>query len=240
LSGVSPDDPEIEHPPSATRTRPSPDGAVNGAGHDSGNGAERRGGDDPTRGRPRNTEIDRHVLEVTLRHLRRGGLPGLSVAAVAEEAGTTRAAVYRRWAGRTELAVAALATIGHEDLPAPAPPHDDPFAALVAELEHLRRFVVDHDATALVAVALLEGTDARVGEQVRHQLLAPRRRRLRACLQAGVDAGALRARADLAMAEDLLTGSWLAHTARGEALDEDWARRTATMVWAACGGAPPA
>jgi AcrR family transcriptional regulator len=211
-----PADPETPVAPAPTRTRTSTDGTTNG--------------------RPRNAEIDRHVLEVALRHLRGGGLPGLSVAAVAEEAGTTRAAVYRRWAGRTELALAALGTIAHDADPAEST--GDPFDDLVAELERFRRFVATHDATALVAVMLLEGTDVRVGRQVREQLLVPRHRRLRACLRAGIEAGALRAQADLGTAEDLLGGSWLAHALRGEPLPDDWARRTACMVWAACGGVP--
>ena len=186
-------------------------------------------------GRPRNAEIDRHVLEVALRHLSTVGLRGLSVAAVAEEAGTTRAAVYRRWADRTELAVAALGTVTHGAPPASS---GDPFADLVGELARFRRFVVDTDATALVAVALVEGTDVRVCEEIRRRLVEPRRRRLRECLRAGVESGALRAQADQATAEDLLTGSWLAHAARGEPLADDWAVRTAAMVWAAYGGVP--
>ncbi|TDQ62405.1 TetR family transcriptional regulator [Actinomycetospora succinea] len=186
-------------------------------------------------GRPRNAEIDRLVLEVALGHLRRDGLPGLSVAAVAEEAGTTRAAIYRRWSGRVELAVAALATI---DAGGPTPSTGDPFADLVTELARFRRFVVEHDATALVAVALVAGTDPRVREQIRRRLVEPCHERVRACLHAGVAAGALRGHADHTTAEDLLTGSWLAHAARGETLDEDWAARTAAMVWAGCGGVP--
>jgi AcrR family transcriptional regulator len=212
---VIPADPENHLPPAPTRTRASTDGATNG--------------------RPRNAEIDRHVLEVALRHLRRGGLPGLSVAAVAEEAGTTRAAVYRRWAGRTELALAALGTITHDPKEAST---GEPFRDLVAELERFRVFLAAHDVTALVAVMLLEGTDVRVGQQVREQLLVPRHRRLRACLRAGIEVGALRAQADLGTAEDLLGGSWLAHALRGEDLPDHWAHRTASMVWTACGGVP--
>lgn len=179
------------------------------------------------------------MLDAVLRHLRQDGLPGLSVAAVAEEAGTTRAAVYRRWSGRTELAVAALATIrdGGRD-GGPGASSGDPFADLVAELARFRRFVVEHDATALVAAALVAGTDPRVREQIRHHLVEPWRERLRACLRAGVEAGDLRGHADHTTAEDLLTGSWLAHAARGETLAEDWAARTAAMVWAGCGGVP--
>ncbi|MDD7938384.1 TetR/AcrR family transcriptional regulator [Actinomycetospora lutea] len=186
-------------------------------------------------GRPRNAEIDRLVLEVALRHLRHQGLPGLSVAAVAEEAGTTRAAVYRRWSGRTELALAAVATI---EARGPAPASGDAFADLVAELARFRHFVVEHDVAALVAVALGAGADPRVREEIRRRLLEPCRARLRACLRAGVESGALRGHADHTTAEDLLTGSWLAHAARGEPLAEDWAARTAAMVWAGCGGVP--
>ena len=186
-------------------------------------------------GRPRNAEIDRTVLAVALRHLRASGVQGLSVAAVAEDAGTTRAAVYRRWAGRTELAIAAIGTIGHDTPPAPS---GDPFADLVAELARFRRFVLEADATSLAATALGDGTDPRVREQFRRHVVEPRHRRFRACLRAGVEAGALRGQADYAMAEDLLTGSWLAHAVRGEPITDDWARRTAAMVWTACGGVP--
>ena len=131
--------------------------------------------------------------------------------------------------------MAAIATI--EDR-GPAPATGDAFADLVAELARFRRFVVEHDAAALVAVALVAGTDPRVGEEIRRRLLEPCRARLRACLRAGVASGALRGHADHATAEDLLTGSWLAHAARGEPLAEDWAARTAAMVWAGCGGVP--
>jgi AcrR family transcriptional regulator len=215
---VSPADRHIERTPAAPRLHPP---TADGAAH--------------VGGRPRNAEIDRLVLAVALRHLKAEGLPGLSVAAVAEEAGTTRAAVYRRWAGRTELAVAALGTIEDEGA---APSSGDPFADLVRELARFRRFVVEHDATALVAVALVDGTDPRVRDEVRHRLVEPCRRRVRACLRAGVETGALRAQADHATAEDLLTGSWLAHATRGEGLAEDWAPRVAAMVWAGCGGVP--
>ena len=212
---------ETESAPAAPRVphAPSPDGPVGVAG------------------RPRNAAIDRTVLAVALRHLRASGLQGLSVAAVAEEAGTTRAAVYRRWADRADLAIAALGTIGHE---APPEPSGDAFADLVAELARFRRFVLDADVTALAATALVDGTDPRVREQFRRHVVEPRHERFRACLRAGVEAGALRGQADYAMAEDLLTGSWLAHAVRGEPITEDWARRTAAMVWAACGGVPRA
>ena len=74
------------------------------------------------------------MLATTLRHLARDGLAGLSIAAVAADAGTTRPAVYRRWSSKEALAVAAVAHLAETD-PPPAPT-GEPFADLVAELEH--------------------------------------------------------------------------------------------------------
>src|SRR6187431_1533226 len=49
------------------------------------------------RGRKRDASIDARVLKVAGRHLAAFGFEGLSLAAVADEAGTTRQALYRRW-----------------------------------------------------------------------------------------------------------------------------------------------
>ena len=63
----------------------------------------------PAGGRPRDPHIDLAVLEATLAVLDESGYPALSVEDVARRAGTTRPAIYRRWAGRPRLALAALA-----------------------------------------------------------------------------------------------------------------------------------
>ena len=188
-------------------------------------------------GRPRNAAIDRLVLHVTLSHLRRHGVRGLSVAAVAADAGTTRAAVYRRWTTKVDLVVAALGTVPHEDPPLPT---GDPYVDLVAELTAFRWWVDHAGVAALTGAVLSEGVDPRVAEAFRHHVVEPRRRRFRARLQAGVAVGELRAHADFALAEDLLAGSWLAAAGSGETLGEDWPRRNAEMVWTACGGVPTA
>lgn len=63
----------------------------------------------PAGGRPRDPHIDMAVLEATLAVLDESGYPALSVEDIARRAGTTRPAIYRRWAGRPRLALAALA-----------------------------------------------------------------------------------------------------------------------------------
>lgn len=61
------------------------------------------------RGRPRNTQIDDAVIAATLDMLDEKGYWEISVEAVARAAGTSKPAVYRRWSGRPDLVLAALA-----------------------------------------------------------------------------------------------------------------------------------
>jgi AcrR family transcriptional regulator len=59
-------------------------------------------------GRPRDPQIDTAVLDATLAVLDELGYVRLSLEEVARRAGTTKPAIYRRWAGRPRLVLAAL------------------------------------------------------------------------------------------------------------------------------------
>src|SRR5215217_6083701 len=62
----------------------------------------------PRVGRPRDTHIDAAVLEATHATLDESGYGRLTLEEVARRAGTTKPAIYRRWAGRQRLVLAAL------------------------------------------------------------------------------------------------------------------------------------
>jgi AcrR family transcriptional regulator len=190
---------------------------------------------DPRPGRPRDTSIDAAVLAAAQRHLAVGGLTGLSVAAVAQEAGTTRPAVYRRWPTRLDLAVAAVAAMAEVD---PPPITGDPFTDLVAELDHFRHCISEANALPLAGV-ILQGVDPLLAATYRERLVRPRRARLRDCLDRAVAAGALPADADFDVAGSLFTGSFYAFALGGRPVPPDWADRVARLVWRACGGVPP-
>jgi AcrR family transcriptional regulator len=186
-------------------------------------------------GRPRDATIDTVVLATTRRQMASRGLAGLSIAAVAEEAGTTRPSIYRRWPTRLDLALAAVADLAEVDPPAPT---DDAFTDLVAELEHFRHCITDAAALALAGVMLQDGVDESFRVAYREHLVKPRRARLRSCLDRGIAAGALDPQADLVVAASLMTGSWYAFAIAGATVPDDWARRVATLVWRSCGGQP--
>ena len=63
---------------------------------------------EPALGRPRDARLDAALQAATLELLAERGYDALSIKAVAERAGTTTAAVYRRWSSKAELVLHAV------------------------------------------------------------------------------------------------------------------------------------
>jgi AcrR family transcriptional regulator len=63
----------------------------------------------PSRGRPRDPEREQAIVEATLALLAEVGYEQLTLEAVAARAHASRATIYRRWRGKRELVVAAIA-----------------------------------------------------------------------------------------------------------------------------------
>lgn len=194
-------------------------------------------------GRSRDASIDRRVLDIAGRHLAEHGFEAMSMAAIAREAQTTRQAIYRRWPGKTQLAAAVVGGIssGWPSAPLPSDPSPfvDPFGDLVAELTDFARGVSGPGRLFLVGTMLQDTTDASVQERYRAEVVAPRRRRIRAILEQAAALELIDADADLEVAVTLGTGSWYARALAGDPVPEDWAARTAALVWRAVGGTPP-
>jgi len=191
-----------------------------------------------TRGRPRSAAIDEAVLAAARRQLSEGGYSALSFAAVAQEAGTTRPAIYRRWATKSALAESAMASYPTGDPPVRAAElPSDPFADLVAELEDFRHGVSRAGRLSLVGTMLQSTTAPDAAARYRTRVVAPRRARLRAILERAATEGAIDQDADLDVAVTMLTGSWYARCLAGDAEPGDWPRRVAELAWRALGGA---
>lgn len=190
----------------------------------------------PQVGRPRDPSIDDAVLEETLRQLASHGFAALSLASVAAGAGTTRPAIYRRWPDKESLVVDAIARLAQVDPPERT---GDPFDDLVTELEHFRHCITLAGSLPVAGLMLGDALDERVQATYREQIVAPRRARIRACLDAAIADGHLPPDADLLVASSFLTGSWYSLALVGTDPPDDWARRVATLVWRACGGSAP-
>ena len=188
------------------------------------------------RGRARDAEIDTRVLAVAGRHLSAHGYEAMSVAAVAQEAGTTRQAVYRRWPTKASLAAAAVLAAADAR---PAANSADPLTDLVAELADFQRGVSIPGRLSLVGTMLQESTAPDLLASYRMRVVAPRRRRILAILKRARQLGLIDADADLEVAVTLCTGSWYARALAGQPPPPDWAHRTAALVWRSVGGGKP-
>jgi AcrR family transcriptional regulator len=171
-----------------------------------------------TRGRPRRAEVDERILAVTIDHLRERGYRDLSIEQVASAAGVAKATVYRRYRNKADLATAAIAVISAARFSEPLP--DDTRGALVA---HLRNF---ESGVATVGVgalgSMLDERDPEALELHRERTIRRGQARSRAILERGQQRGEIRADADLAIAMEMLFGSYFARRMNGRDAP-DWA-----------------
>jgi AcrR family transcriptional regulator len=184
-------------------------------------------------GRVRDAGIDVRVLEAARNHLSRHGYDAMSLTAVAQDAGTTRQALYRRWPTKADLAAAVVDTI---ESPTSAASDLDPLAALVDELTSFARGVSMPGRLSLVGTMLQDTADPAVVARYQATVIAPRRRRIVDILTTAQDLGLIDRDADLTVAVTMCTGSWYGRALAGDPVPPDWPARTAALVWRAVGG----
>lgn len=187
-------------------------------------------------GRPRDEALDREILRAATSIMSEEGVDAVTFARVAERAGTTRPALYRRYDCPSDLVVAALGEIAAAERPSATGDH---LADLTAELQAFRAALRRANSLALVGSMLAQsGPDAAV-TAYRRLVVAPRRARIRSILRAAADAGELTADpADLELATAMCTGSYYAIALAGGTPRRDWPERMAAAAWRACGGTP--
>jgi AcrR family transcriptional regulator len=189
--------------------------------------------DSRSRGRKRDASIDARIIEVATRHLSDRGFEAVSLAAIAEEAGTTRQALYRRWPSKEAL-LSDVIRSGADNACAIAA--DDPRRALELELADFEQAMQRRGALSIVGTMLQESTPHEARECYRDNVLEPRQRRLRDILGRARESGQIDASADLDVAISFATGAWYARALAGDSAPADWAARTSALLWRAVGG----
>ncbi len=155
-------------------------------------------------GRPRDPEVDSAILAATLELLASGGYEALTIEAVAGCAGVGKASVYRRFPGKEQLVVEAVASLIE-------PPERVDGATvrdeLVTLLEAIRR-KSDSSLAGRIFPRLLGAAadNPELMARYREQVLDPRRRRFLDVLARGVAEGVVRPDVDLQYAADLIVG----------------------------------
>ena len=159
-------------------------------------------------GRPREPRADRAIVQATLKMFAEEGYHALSVEAVAVEAGVSKATIYRRWPGKRELILDALAAL-NDDFPAipDAKSTRHTKELLTAALHH----IANRDADSMSGRIMPRMTTYRLSQpdlyaEYFERVIMPRREWLYAVLRRGVERGELRADLDVEVAAAALVG----------------------------------
>ncbi|WP_081239754.1 TetR/AcrR family transcriptional regulator [Streptomyces viridosporus] len=179
-------------------------------------------------GRPRSAAADAAILAATREALVELGWSGLTLSDVAIRAGVAKTTLYRRWAGKNELVVDAVAELFDElrvpdrgSLAADIEGVVLQFAAILARPE-ARSGLMAVVAEATRDEALRERIRASIVDRQKHLVLAGRARaQARGELPAETDAGRTARAADLIF--DMVAGAVVHRTlVSAEPADEEW------------------
>ncbi len=174
----------------------------------------------PRRGRPRSVRAEAAVVAAATRLLATHGLAGLTMEGVAEQAGVSKATLYKWWPSKGALALDVLLRNAGDGVA--VPDTGDLAADLTAHLQGLVRYLRDGPAGRTIAELLGEAQhDAGTGQTFRRAWLEPRRAAARARLLAAVEHGELRTGLDLDVVMDILYGPVYYRLLTGHALLDD-------------------
>jgi AcrR family transcriptional regulator len=174
-------------------------------------------------GRPRSEQADRAILSAALDLFAEYGPDALCIEQVAAKAGVGKATIYRRWPGKEEMLVDALAAIGTR---LPEPQGRSVRADLIALLSAICREAADPRRARLFA--LLQGEGKRYPRLMTRYLatvVQPQRELVRSVLRRGVATGELREDTDIEAASFLLDGAVLQSMYGPARTDARYARR---------------
>jgi len=173
-------------------------------------GAPPRGGEGTThaapRGRPRSEKARKAILGAAAELLLARGLSAVSMDAVAERAGVSKATIYRWWPTKETLALDALYT--EWDTTRPSPRDTGSLRGdLLAMMRPWARLATSRPYGRVLAALITEAqTDPVFAAEYRQRLLEPRRDQARAVFLRAIERGEIPADTKVEVALDLLYG----------------------------------
>lgn len=155
-------------------------------------------------GRPRSREADDAILRAALELLgEHKSVAAISVEAIAQRAGVSKATIYRRWPGKVELYTDAVALLRQ-----PLPPVET--GSVGEDLTILLTAIcsdLDNPLENAVGLLMFGGAHPDIADRVRQHVFAPRTDTVREVLWRGVESGELRADLDSDVVLNLLFGA---------------------------------
>jgi AcrR family transcriptional regulator len=159
-------------------------------------------------GRPRSEQADRAIIDAALSLFAESGPEGLCIERVAARAGVGKATIYRRWPGKEDLLLDAIAAL---KTPLPEPAGRSAREDLVALLGAMCEETADPRRARQFALLLGEGAKyPRLMARYLETVVEPRREVIRTVLRRGIATGELRPDLDVEASLFMLAGAVIA------------------------------
>jgi AcrR family transcriptional regulator len=187
--------------------------------------------DAPRRGRPRSETSRKAILRAASELLLEHGLNRISMDAVAERAGASKATIYRWWPSKELLALDALFSEWE-----PARPDSHDTGSLAGDLLGLirpwvRQLAAKPYGRVIAALITRAQSDPQFAEQYSARFVQPRRDQARVIFARAIERGEIRADTDIETALDLLYGPFYHRILHGHAkLTDRFARAVVSYV----------
>jgi AcrR family transcriptional regulator len=184
-------------------------------------------------GRPRSEGCRQKVLAAAETLLAREGLARMSVDAIAQGAGVSKATIYRWWPNKSAIVMEALLTSTEADVYVPVSPFpEEDLIARIRLTVALFRGPRGQVISSLIGQAQF---DPEIAQAYKEQLLGPRRTTMRAAIERAVQAGIYRDDIDYELAIDILYGPLfqrllLRHAPMDEAFERDYPPAAVTAL----------
>jgi AcrR family transcriptional regulator len=160
----------------------------------------------------------------------------MSVDAIAQHAGVSKATIYRWWPNKAAIVMEALLAATEPEIHVPE--SDDPEQDLLTRVRRTIALFRSDKGRVLTSLIAEAQFNPELAEAYRVDLLGPRRAAMRSALERMIAAGALDSALDMDMAIDLLLGPLyqrllLAHAPLDEAFERNYPPRALAALRAA-------
>lgn len=187
-----------------TRRRPPVEDSLMGAAASKSRDSET---DPRPRGRPRDINVERAIVDATLDSFIEEGYGGMSIESVAARAGVAKTTIYRRWSNKEDLVVAAIESVIDDFSVPDSGDVEADMSLLVGRAHH---FITATRAGEVLPRMVVEvATATPLGRTYFERVLEPRISALVRLLEAAKQRGDLRADLDVDLAVASMIGSML-------------------------------
>lgn len=152
-------------------------------------------------GRPVDRSIDRAVVDTVLSELKHRGYRSITMEGISRKIGRARASLYRRWPSKRHLvAYAVVSELGAH----PSPDTGSLRLDLMRTVETLISGFQGALGSALAGLIGEMADDPVLARTIRKEVLAKRRRSIRAAFRRGIKRGEIRSDVDIELLMDML------------------------------------